>query len=123
MARMREKGCPCFHRSQMTTFAFDTQILLDVTKLSNQAHQSFRLMSVELISKKEPVGLRIGLERLGNMSGEVGFGTRRPQARRDNLTSSHIQVGNQALCAMSLLFEFLPLDMSRQHGQTRMQSL
>jgi hypothetical protein len=36
--------------------------------------QRFGLMGVELIGKKGPGGLLIGLNGLGDMSGEVGFG-------------------------------------------------
>lgn len=50
------------------------QVLLDATLRSDQAHQRFRLMGVELIGDKNPGGVRIGLESLGDVSGKVGKG-------------------------------------------------
>jgi hypothetical protein len=57
------------------------------------------------------------------MSDEVGFGAGGSQAGRDNLTGGHIQIGDQTEGAMPLLFEFLSLDMTRQHRQGRMKPL
>ena len=74
MARVRKKRSSRFHRGQMAAFAFDTQVLLDVALLSHQTDQRFRLMGIELISDKEPGGLGIGLDGLGNVSNKVGFG-------------------------------------------------
>ena len=80
----------------MATFALDTEILLDATLLGHQAHQRLRLMGVELISDEEPARLRVCLDGLDDVSGEVGFGAGGTQAERDDLASSHIQIGDQA---------------------------
>src|SRR5258708_30334451 len=54
MARVREKGSAGAQAGEMATFAFDAQVLLDVTLRSDQAHQRFGLMGVELIGDKDP---------------------------------------------------------------------
>ena len=106
----------------MATFAFDAQVLLDITLRSDQAHQRFRLMGVELISDKDPGGVRIGLDGLGDVSGKVGFGARGSNAGSDDLSSGHIQIGDQTLCAVSVVFKFLSLDVTRLHGQRRVET-
>ena len=117
MARVGEKGGTRLHRGQMATFAFDAQVLLDATPLSHQAHQGLRLMGVELISDEDPGGMRIGLDSLDNVRGEVGFGARGSDAGSHHLTGGHIQVGDQTQGAMAFIFEFLSLDVTGQHRQ------
>jgi hypothetical protein len=117
MGRVREKGGARLHRGQMATFALDAQVLLDATPLGHQAHQGLRLMGVELVGNEDPGGMWIGLDRLDNVRGEVGFGARGSQAGSHHLTGGHIQVGDQTQGAMAFIFEFLPLDVTGQHGQ------
>ena len=117
MAGVGEKGGTGAHAGEMTAFAFDAQLLLDPTQLSHQAHQRLGLVGIELISDKEPGGLWIGLDGLGNVRGEVRFGARGSDAWGNHLTGGHIQVGDQTLRAMAFIFEFLSLDVTGQHGQ------
>jgi hypothetical protein len=74
MSGVGEKGCTGAHEGLMATFAFDAQVLLYLTPRSYQTHQRFRLMGVELSSDKDPGGVRIGLEGLGDVRGKVGEG-------------------------------------------------
>ena len=122
MSGVGEKGCTGAHAGERATFAFDTQLLLDITLRSDQAHQCFRLMGVELISNKDPGGVRIGLEGLGDVSGKVGFGARGSNAGSDDLSSGYVQVGNETLCPVSEVFKFLSLDVTRLHGQRRVET-
>ncbi len=55
------------------------------------------------------------------MSDEVGFRAGGSQAGRHDLTSGHIQVGDQAEGAMPFILEFLSLDMTGQQRQGRMK--
>ena len=64
VAGIREKGCTRCHRGEMSTFAFDAQILLDGAMLGDQRHQGLRLMGIELIGDKNPGGFWIGLDGL-----------------------------------------------------------
>ncbi len=123
MARIGEKGSTRLHAGEMTAFAFDAQFLLDATLRSHQAHQCFGLMSVELISDKDPRGLRVGLDGLGDVGGEVGFGARRSKAGRDDLSGRYIQISDQRLGAMALVLEFLACDMTGLHRQRGMETL
>ncbi len=117
MGRVREKGGPCLHRGQMATFALDPEILLDATLRGDQAHQRFGLMGVELIGDKDPSRLGIALDGLGDMGSEVGFGACGSNAGCYDLSAGDIQIGDQRLGAMALVFEFLTFDVTGLHGQ------
>ncbi len=123
MAGVGEKGGARAHAGEMTAFAFDTELLLDPTLRRRQAHQGFGLMGVELISDKDPVGFRIGLDGLGDMRGEIGFGTRGSDAGSHNLSGGHVQIGDQTLGAMPTVFKFLSFHMTGLHGQGRVETL
>ena len=117
MVGLGEKGGTRAHAGEVAAFAFDAEILLDTTLRSDQAHQRFRLMGVELIGDEDPGGFWIGLERLGDVSGKVGFGARGTKAGGHDLSGGHIKIGDQTQGAMALIFKFLSLDMTRLHGQ------
>ena len=69
---------------QHATLALDPQILTQTTALRHQLYQRFRLMRVQLISDEQPNRLRIGIDRLGDMRGEVGLGAPKPRALRSS---------------------------------------
>lgn len=123
MAGVGEKSRTRAHAGEVAAFAFDAQILLDATLRRHQTHQGLRLMRVELIGDEDPSRLRVRLDGLGNVSDEVGFGARGSQAGCDDLAGGHLQIGDQAEGAMPFIFEFLSLDMTRQHRQGRMKPL
>ena len=112
MARVGEKGGTRLHGGEMTAFAFDAQVLLDATLLRDQAHQGLRLMGIEVIGDEDPSGLWIGLDGLSNVGGEIGLGACGSNAGHHHLSGRHLQIGDQAEGAMSLVFEFLALDMT-----------
>ena len=117
MAGVGEKGGARAHAGEMTAFTFDAQLLLDATQLSHQAHQRLGLVGIELIGDKDPAGFWIGLDRLGNVRGEVRFGARGSDAGSHHLTGGHVEIGDQTQGAMAFIFEFLSLDVTGQHGQ------
>jgi len=121
MARVGEKGSTSTHAGEMTAFAFDTQVLLDVTLRGHQAHQRFGLVGVKLIGDKDPGGVRIGLDGLGDVSGKVRFGARGSNAGSHDLSSGHVKIGDQTQRPMSTVFEFLPFNVTRLHGQRGME--
>jgi len=126
MAWIREESGTGVHAGEMAAFPFDAQILLDVTLCRHQADQGFGLVSVELVGDEDPDGLWIGLEGLPDVSGKVGFGACRSYARCYDPPGGHVEVGNQTLRAMPLVFEFLALDVTgldRQAGVQTFQGL
>jgi len=123
MGRIGEKGGTSLHGGQMATFAFDAQLLLDAALRSHQAHERLGLMSVELIRDEDPCGLRVGLDALGDMGGEVGFSARGSKAGCHDLPGSHFQIGDQTLGAMPLVLKLLALDVTWLEGQAGMQTL
>jgi hypothetical protein len=123
MAWIGEKSGASAHAGEMAAFAFEAQVLLDATLLGYQTNQRFGLMGIELIGKKDPGSLGIGLKGLGDMSGEVGFGARGANARSNHLSGGHIQIGDQTLGAMAAIFEFLAFDVTGLHRQGRVETL
>jgi hypothetical protein len=122
MAGVGEKGGTRAHAGEMTAFAFDAQVLLDATLRGHQTHQRLRLMNIKLISDKDPCGFWIGLDGLGDVSGEVGFGTRGSDTGSHDLPSGHIHIGDQTERAMPFIFKFLSLDMAGLHRQRWMKT-
>jgi hypothetical protein len=57
------------------------------------------------------------------VSGEVGFRARGSETGGNHLTSGHVEIGDQAQSPMAAVFEFLPLDVTGQHGQGGMEPL
>ena len=52
-------------------------------------------MGIKLISNKHPCGFWIGLDGLGDVRGEIGFGTRGSDAGSHDLPSGYIHIGDQ----------------------------
>src|SRR6266699_3489434 len=75
MAGITQERCAGRHRLQDPLFLLLPQILFDATCAGDQPHQSLGLMRVELIHDKEPRGLWISSNRLGDMRGKVFFGS------------------------------------------------
>jgi len=66
--------------------------------------------------------MRIGLDRLADVSGKVGFGARGSDAGSDDLSSGHIHIGDETLGAVSAIFKFLSLNVTGLHGQRRVET-
>ena len=64
-------------------------------------------MGVELVGDKDPSRLGIGLDSLGDVGREVSFGACGYNAGCHDLSGGYIQIGDQRLGAMALVFEFL----------------
>ena len=71
MAGIRKKSGARCHRGEMSTFAFETQILLNTAVPDDQRHQRLRLMRVELIGDKNPRGFRISLDGLFDVCNKI----------------------------------------------------
>src|SRR5216684_4952 len=80
-------------------------------------------MRVELVYDEDPRGRRVGRDSLGDMRGEVRLGASRPDARSEHLAGGDLEVGDQALRAVALILELLPLDLAGPQGQRRVQPL
>src|SRR5260370_35785806 len=65
--------------------------------------------------------MRIGLDRLADVSGKVGFGARGSDAGSDDLSSGHIHIGDETLGAVSAIFKFLSRNVTGLHGQRRVE--
>jgi hypothetical protein len=78
---------------------------------------------LSLIGNEDPASLWIRLDGLGDVRGKVGFGARGAKAGRHDLPASHVEIGDQTLSPMPLVFEFLAFDMTGLHGQGWVQML
>ena len=74
-------------------------------------------MRVELIDDKEPRSLQIGGDGAGNMRRKVFFRSARPDGRRHDFPSRHVEVGDQALRPMAEVFILGALDEAWLPGQ------
>ena len=80
-------------------------------------------MGVELIGDKDPSGLWIDLDGLSDVRGEVSFRAPGSEASSHDLSSGHLQIGDQTLGAMAAVFEFLAFDVTGLHGQGWVETL
>ena len=74
-------------------------------------------MHVELIDDKEPWGLRISGDGVGNMRRKVFFRSAGPDGRRHDFPRHHVEVGDQALRPMAEIGILGALDEAWLHGQ------
>ena len=74
-------------------------------------------MNVELINAKEPRGLRIGGDGVGNMRRKVFFRSAWSNGRRHDFSGRHVEVGDQALRPMAEVCILGALDEAGSHGQ------
>ena len=123
MCRVREKSGSRLHRGQMAAFALDAEILLNATQLGYQADQRFGLMCVELVGYQDPARLWIHLDSLFDVSDEVGFRAGGSNTGSHDLAGGDIQIGDQTQRAMPFIFKFFSLDVTRLHGQGRVETL
>jgi hypothetical protein len=78
-------------------------------------------MGIELIGDKDPAGLRIRLDGLGDVSGEVGFRARGSNAGSHKLSGGHVKIGDQTQRAMATICKFFSLDVTRLDGERGME--
>src|SRR2546422_8048345 len=74
-------------------------------------------MNVELIDDKEPRGLWIGGDGLGDRRRKVFFGSAWSDGRRHDFSSRHVEVGDQALRPMAEVCILGALEEAGSHGQ------
>ena len=74
-------------------------------------------MHVELINNKEPRGLRIDGDGVGNRRGKVFFRSTRPDGRRHDFPGRHVEVRDEALRPMAEVCILGALDEAWWHGQ------
>ena len=80
---------------------------------SYQAHETFRLMRVELIHDEDPTCRFIGLDGLLDVMGKIGFGAPLPNRGSDHLSGGNLKVANQTLGAVSDILILLAFNQTR----------
>src|SRR6185436_11206415 len=110
MAGITQERCAGRHGLQDSSFLLLPQILLDATCMGDQSHQGLGLMRVELIHDKEPWGLRISRNSLGDMRCKVFLGSAWSYGGRHHFPRRHVEVGDQTLRPMAEVFILGTLD-------------
>ena len=104
------------HGFQDAGFAFLTQLVRLTDCVCNPLDQRFRLMGVELSGDEDPSIVRGGRDCPRNMGNEVLFRARRTNAGSELFSGRHLEVGSQALRAVTNVFVFLPFGLARLAG-------
>src|SRR6266568_1667003 len=127
MARLTQKGSTAGHGGQDTTLAFDPQILITATALSDEAYQCLGLMDVEIVTDKMPAG---GLGSSGNdrlhMRQEIFLRSRGACVGSHHLPGHHIATDNEGAGAVANVLKLASLHFSgsqRQSWVLALQSL
>lgn len=116
MFRVGKKFGASGHGFQDAGFAFLTQLVRLPDCVCNPLDQRFRLMGVEVIGDEDPSIVRGGRDCPRNMGHEVLFRARRPNAGSELFSGRHLEVGSQALRAVTNVFGFLPCGLARLAG-------
>lgn len=119
MAHITQERGACRHRLPYPPFLLFAAILLDATGLGDEPHQGLGLMNVQLINNKEPRGLWIGGNRLGNMRRTIFFRSAGRDGRCHHCPRRHVEVGDQALRPMAEVCICRALDQTWLHRQGR----
>jgi hypothetical protein len=119
MGRLTQKSCAAGHGGQDPSFAFDRQILLAATALSDEADKGLRLMDVEIVTDKMPAADlgSSGHDRL-HMRQKIFLRARRSSVWSHNLARHHITTDNKSSCAMANVLKLAALSFSRSQGQS-----
>lgn len=72
-------------------------------------------MHIEIIQDKGPRGQRVGGYRTHNVRQEVFLGTRWTNRLREHFPGGHVEIADQCRRAVTLVFEFLPGDVTGTH--------
>ena len=111
------------HGFQDAGFAFLPQIARLTDGVRNPWDQRFRLMGVELSGDEDPSIIRSGRDCPCNMGNEVLFRARRTKAGSELFSGRHLEIGSQALRAVTNVFVFLPFGLARLAGDARVHRL
>jgi hypothetical protein len=117
MRLITQIGLPTGHTFEDSLLAFDAQILLIPQHVSNQAHQCFALMGIELVAQNDEIGLRIGLNETFDMLSKVDFCSGIGNGGTDELTSGQVKVCSENLGSMPHIVELPTLHMACLHRQ------
>lgn len=80
-------------------------------------------MCIELITEEDPLGSRIGLDRLSEVGHKVQLGSGRSDGFTYDFPAGHLEGANQAKGPMSAIFILAFLDLSRFGSLGRRNSL
>src|SRR5215475_12771067 len=117
MATVTQELGACRHRLQYPPFLLFAELLLDATGHGDEPHQGLGRMNVELINDKEPRGLWINGNRVGDMPRKVFFRPAWAHRGRHDFPRGDVEVGDQTLCPVAEIFILRTLDHAWLHGQ------
>ena len=100
------------HRLEDSVLALLAEVVRDSASSGYQFDQRCGLVCIELIDDKDPLGVRIALNRTVDVRGEVCLGTRGRDHTLEDLAGCHIEVREQTQRPVSDVLELLPFFLS-----------
>ena len=73
-------------------------------------------MRVQLVGHEQPDRVRVGSDGLADMGDKIGFGAAWAETGRHDLSTHDIEIGDQAQCAVALVFELAAFLQPTLHG-------
>jgi len=116
--RIAEKGDAAGHCVQDTGDAFHAQISGVPLELSDEAHQLFGCVGVELVDQEDIAIPRVGGDRLLNVGGEVCFSAGGTKGREDRFTGGDLEIGDQTERPVPDVRELAAFDFAGTHGES-----
>jgi len=81
---------------------------VDIALFSHKPDEGLGFVGVELIAHEDPLPIGVNADGLFDVFGEIHLGTGVTDGWIDNLSRSHLKIGNECLCSMSNILKFTP---------------
>ena len=117
VAFVAQKGLPGGHGFKDAALAFFAEVVVDAAMTGDEAHNAFGQVGVEVVADDAPAHFRRDrAEEAVEEGGEIVLGAAVADRAQDR-SGGHIEGGDQGLCAVSPVFEFVSFHLARSHGQ------
>ncbi len=100
MTGVRQKTFARFRRFEDSFLPFDSQIIMNAALICHPAHKTFGLMSIQLISDKNPPGIRTDSGSLSDVTDKILFCPGQTDGRSHDFTGCNHEIGDQAQGSM-----------------------
>ncbi len=112
-----------FRGAQNPVMRLDPELVRELTVLRDQPHRAFTLMRIQLIDYKSLLCREIAGDGSRDLRRKIAFRARGTNGRRQHFSGGDFKIGNQTLCAMTMIFKFLMLKAPRFQRHRRRASL
>ena len=113
VAFVAQKGLPGGHGFKDAALAFFAEVVVDAAMTGDEAHNAFGQVGVEVVADDAPAHFRRDrAEEAVEEGGEIVLGAAVADRAQDR-SGGHIEGGDQGLCAVSPVFEFVSFHLAR----------